>query len=46
MRFSQDDSKLFTSSMDTSIIVWDIISESSLFKSKIYFTIENFIVFK
>ena len=32
IRFTQDDSKLFTSSMDTSIIVWDLISESSLFK--------------
>lgn len=32
IRFDRDDSKLMTASLDTAIIVWDIISESSLFK--------------
>ena len=39
IRFDQDDSKLMTASLDTSIIVWDIISESSLFK---YFSLYFF----
>jgi WD40 repeat protein len=41
MRFDQDDSKLITASLDTSIIVWDIISESSLFKfSYVFFFVK------
>ncbi len=32
IKFSEDDSFLITASEDTSIIVWDIISDSALYK--------------
>lgn len=32
IRFSLDDTKIFSGSLDTSIIVWDLISESCLYK--------------
>ena len=32
IRFNNDDTKLFTSGNDKSIIIWDLITETSLFK--------------